>query len=324
MVSMRVVKVEISRCCRPYPEMSKETSTPWLRPIQLVCHRLDALGPVHQPGEVEQLVGEAGDAEEPLVHLAAHHHVAAALALAVEHLLVGQHRLAGGAPVYGGQGAVGQAAVVELEEEPLIPAVVVGGAGDDLPVPVIHGAHGAELAPHVLDVVHGPAVGVDAPLDGGVLGGQPEGVEPHGMEDVIAAHPHETGVSVRRGHSVPVADVQVARGVGVHGERVPGGTRVVVGHAVEAVGGPAVLPLAVEGLGIIAQLHLAGGGHGCRDEAGERDSVASVAETGGTFQRLGCMPEPRLTRFRDALRMPADPAMRRKEAAGHGRSDTAL
>ena len=61
---------------------------------------------------------------------------------------------------------------------------------------------------------------VDVALDGGVLGGQTEGIEAHREQDVVALHAHEAGAGVRRGHGVPVADVEVARGVGQHRQRV--------------------------------------------------------------------------------------------------------
>ncbi len=172
---------------------------------------------------------------------------AAALALAAgQDLLVGQDGLAGGAPVGGRQAPVGQAVLVELEEPPLSPAVVVGVAGDDLALPVEDGAHPLELLSHAGDVVVGPLVGVDALLDGGVLRRQAEGVEAHGEEDVVAAHTPVSGLHVGGGHGVPVADVQVARGVGEHREVVELGPGVVVGRAVEAVGGPALLPLPLD------------------------------------------------------------------------------
>ena len=84
---------------------------------------------------------------------------------------------------------------------------------------------------------------MDSSLDRGVLGVQAEGVEPHRMQDVIALHPHEPGVGVRARHGVPVADVEVARRVRVHGELVPLRARVVVPDLVEPVRVPAVLPL---------------------------------------------------------------------------------
>ena len=98
-------------------------------------------------------------------------------------------------------------------------------------------------------------MGVDAVLDGGVLGGEAEGVEAHGVEDVVALHAPEAGVDVRGGHGVPVADVEVPRGVGEHGELVPLGLVGVFVDAVEGVGGPAVLPLGLYFGGVVPEGH---------------------------------------------------------------------
>ena len=64
-VSGRVVKIGIGSPA----SVLKTTSAPSLRPIQLVCIVLHALGPVDLR-EVEQLVGVVGDAEEPLLQVA--------------------------------------------------------------------------------------------------------------------------------------------------------------------------------------------------------------------------------------------------------------
>ena len=78
------------------------------------------VGPVQAVEVVEQLLGVVGDAEVPLLQVALLDHVAGALAGAVgQHLLVGQHRLAAGAPVDRGVGAVGEAGLEEAQEDPL-------------------------------------------------------------------------------------------------------------------------------------------------------------------------------------------------------------
>ena len=253
MVSMRVVNVVISLLVEAVLRDVERDVDALAAAYPVGLHRLDAFGPVDDAGEVQQFVGVVGDAEEPLVHLAADDDVAGALALAVDDLLVGEHGLAGGAPVDGGRSAVGEALLVHLEEEPLVPGVVVRLAGDDLPVPVVDRAHRAELVAHAVDVPHRPDGRVDAAVDRGVLRRKTERVEPHGVEDVVAAHAHEAGVGVGWGHGVPVADVEVAGGVGVHGEGVPPGAGVVVVHLVEVVVGPPLLPLAVYLARVVAE-----------------------------------------------------------------------
>ena len=104
-------------------------------------------------------------------------------------------------------------------------------------------------------------MGVDAVADGGVFGGEAEGVEAHGVEDVEALHSPEAGVGVGGGHDVPVADVEVTGGVGVHGKLVPLGAGVVVGGVVDAVLLPPLLPLVVDFLGRVSNVNASCGGH---------------------------------------------------------------
>ena len=254
----------------------------------VALHGGDALGPVHA-AEIEQLLGVGGDAEEPLGEEAALDGIVAALAEAVEHLLVGEHGLAVGAPVGGGLGAVGEPALVQLQEPPLGPAVVLRVAGDDLAFPVEARAHGAELLAHALDVPVGPLLRVDAALDGGVLGGQAEGVEAHGEEHVVALHAAEAGERVGGRHGVPVARVEIARGVGKHREHVPGRALVVVAGVVDAVGLPAFAPLRLNGVRVVAIYHAAprsGGG------PGHVGSGQGKTGTGGGRPRRLCAARP--------------------------------
>ena len=170
---------------------------------------------------VEQAVGVGGDAQHPLAHRHAHDGVAAALALAVDHLLVREHRAEGGTPVDGHLGLVGEAALVELLEDPLGPAHVARVGGVDLARPVVGEAQRLELAPVDVDVAPGGLARVGAGLDGVLLGGQPEGVPAHRVQHVDAAHPLVAGDGVGADVALRVADVEArARRVGEHVEHV--------------------------------------------------------------------------------------------------------
>ena len=104
----------------------------------VALHRLHALGPVEAVEGVEQLVGVLGDAEEPLLEVAALHDVTGPLAGAVgEDLLVGQHRVASGAPVDRRLCPVGEAGAEQLEEDDLVPLHVVGVVAAQLASPVV-------------------------------------------------------------------------------------------------------------------------------------------------------------------------------------------
>ena len=151
-------------------------------------HRAHPFWPALQLGQVvEQLVGVGGDLQEPLAQLALLHEGSRAPgpSLAV-HLFIGEHRLIDRVPVHRGVLLVGQAGLQELQEQPLGPAVVIGVAGGQFPIPVDREAQLVELLPHGGDVLVGPGAGIHPPLDGGVLRRQAEGVPPHGVQHLAA------------------------------------------------------------------------------------------------------------------------------------------
>ena len=225
-------------------------------------HGEDLFRPLFQRVKVQQLVGIVGDAEEPLLEVAAGDGGFATLALAVEHLFVGEHGLARRTPHHGRLRTVGETLFVQFYEEPLVPAVVLRQAADHLAIPVVDRTDRAELPAHVLHVGHGPLVGVDAAGDGGVFGGKPKGVEPDGVQNIVALHAAEPGVGIRRRHGVPVADVQVTGRVRVHGHFEPLGAGIAVIHPVNPVAFPPFLPLAVNPDRVESELNLTlGCGH---------------------------------------------------------------
>ncbi len=224
-------------------------------------HLLRPAGELVQVGE--QFLGVVGDPEEPAVHYLGQYRLVAPPAGAVDHLFAGEHGLAVVTPVDRGLLAVDEPAFEHLQEEALLPAVVVRAAGGQLPVPVIAQPHGLELGAHVGDVVPGPGGRVDAALHGRVLGGQAEGVPAHGVEDVEPLHALVAGDHVTDGVVAHVPHVDAARGVGEHLEHVvffPAGLCVDLEGLVPL---PALLPFAFDGLEIVSVgglLH----GHGGR------------------------------------------------------------
>ncbi len=85
---------------------------------------------------VEQLIRVGGDAEEPLLEIALlDDGVFVTPAAAVDDLLVGEHGGALRAPVDLALLAVDQALLIHAQEEPLVPAIVVGQAGGDFRLP---------------------------------------------------------------------------------------------------------------------------------------------------------------------------------------------
>ena len=172
----------------------------------------DALDEVKAVKVVDQAVGIGRDLEHPLAFDLVHDRAAAALAHAVDDLLVGQHDLAAGAVVDGGLLLVRQALFVQLQKDPLRPLVVVGVGGVDLAVPVKREAERLELAFEAGDVFGGDDLGVDVVFQRVVFGGQAERVPTHGVQHVIAALALFARDDVQRRIAARVADMQPGRG----------------------------------------------------------------------------------------------------------------
>ncbi len=118
---------------------------------------------------------------------------------------------------------------------------------------------------------------MDAARDGRVLGGQAEGVEADGEEDVVALHAPEASHGIGQRHDRPVPDVQVPGRVRVHRHDVVLGPRLVaqVG-VVEPELIPARLPARLD-LGRVVSVHRAPSAVG---------SIGARGRWGG--RRFGC------------------------------------
>ncbi len=189
-VSGRVVKTRIDRS--GWPSTRRSNSAPSLLPIQLRCMVSTRSG---QPGSRSHQASSSSrivrDLEEPAVDIARRDLGIAAPAAAVLHLLVGQHGLTRGAPVDGRTPTIREAALQHPDEDELLPLVVGRVAGRDLAIPVVGDPHLLELRAHVVDVLVGPDDRMHPVLDRRVLGGKPERVPAHRMQDVVAPHPLE-------------------------------------------------------------------------------------------------------------------------------------
>ncbi len=224
-------------------------------------HRQHPLGPgLEQRHLVEQHVGVVGDLEEPLRQVARLDLGAAALAAAVDHLLVGEHGLILRAPVDGRFLAVGEATLVEAEEQPLRPAVELGVGGRDLARPVDRPAHLLHLRPDRGDVALGGDARMGALADRGVLGGQAEGVVAHRPQHPLAHATADVGDHVADRVVERVPHVQLARGVREHldDERlrlVGGRTRLRVRYVEGLLVAPDALPLRLDRLRVVPVAH---------------------------------------------------------------------
>ena len=206
----------------------------------VALHRDDVRRPLDRLEVVEQAVGVVGDAEEPLLELPDLDRGAAALAMPVDHLLVGEHGGVLRAPVDGRLLAVGQSALVELQEEPLGPAVVARLVGAELARPVDRDPPRPHPALERLDRLPRRVTRVLAGVDGVVLGRQAERVVAHRMQHAPAGAAVEVRDRVADGVVLQMPDVRLARGVRQHLEHVRGGNVAVL--VVRDLPGPLTLP----------------------------------------------------------------------------------
>ena len=212
-----------------------------LRPIKLI-----------EPGQEPLSVG--GDAQHPLTHRLADHLIAAALALAVYHLLIGQHRAQRRAPVDWHVSQVRQATVVELEEDPLRPAVVGWITGRDLPGPVVRKTQGLDLTAESGNVASGRHPRVSPGLNGVLLGWQAERVPAHGVEHGEPTHPFIPRQDVGGGVPLGVAHMQPSSaGVRKHVEDVVLRLGIIDLRSKGLVFQPEALPLGLDLLGLVAR-----------------------------------------------------------------------
>ena len=215
-------------------------------PDPVALHRLDVLGPADRVEVREQAVRVGGDAEEPLLELAQLDLRAAALAAAVDDLLVGEHGRVVRAPVDGRLAAVGEARLEQLQEDPLRPAVVARLVGAELPRPVEGDAPAAEVLLEGGDRGGGRVARVHAGVDRMVLRRQPEGVVADRVQDLQAAAAAEVRDRVADRVVLEVAHVRLAARVGQHLEHVARRRAAAVGHLPGALGLPHRLPAGLD------------------------------------------------------------------------------
>ena len=225
----------------------------------VALHRDHVLGPGLEQVEVgQQAVGVLGDAEEPLLEVALHDLGAAALAAAVDDLLVGEHGGVFGAPLDRRFGPVGEVVLEQPQEDPLGPAVVLGRVGADLARPVDRDPPLAELALEGGDRALGRDARWLAGLDRVVLRRQAEGVVAHRVDHLEAVAAAEVGDRVADGVALEMADVGLAGGVGQHLQHVGLRLRIVeaglprVRDLPGLLLGPDPLPLALDRFRVVA------------------------------------------------------------------------
>jgi hypothetical protein len=188
----------------------------------VALHQLDALGPVDGVEVFDQAVGVRGNFEVPLLELLfGNRRVRVTPAASVDHLLVGENRQALFTPPLRADRAVGQAAIVQQQEKPLRPLVVLGRGRIDLARPVVSASGNLELTLEVGRIARNGFLGMEAFEQRVVFGRQSEGVPSHGMQHVVAGHAPEAPGDVARHVIVQVPDGQTLAGrIGKHFEQV--------------------------------------------------------------------------------------------------------
>ena len=121
-------------------------------PVRL--HRLHAFGPARQASSAAQQFGRVVcDTQEPLRQPFLLDQRAGAPAPSVDHLLVREHRAIDRVPVHPAFLSLGQAGAQQVEEQPLLLAVIIRVARRELARPVERQSHPLQLAPHGGDVL---------------------------------------------------------------------------------------------------------------------------------------------------------------------------
>ena len=214
----------------------------------LSLHGLDAFRPVDELQIVDQAVRVRGDLQHPLLHGALLDRISGLHVHAVLDFLVGEHGAQGRAPVHGNLRLVGEATAVELEEDPLGPAIVGLIAGGELTAPVVRQAELGQLLLEGRDVPLGDLSWVLAFLDCLALRGETEAVPAHDAQHIEAHHASCPGDDIGGDVALGMPDVKPrAARVGEHVEHVVLGARPVRGRRERILLLPGLPPLGFDG-----------------------------------------------------------------------------
>mmetsp|Transcript_11891 Transcript_11891/g.36151 ORF Transcript_11891/g.36151 Transcript_11891/m.36151 type:complete len:334 (-) Transcript_11891:397-1398(-) len=177
--------VTTAQCVALHPELDRR-ALGLADPVPL--HLLDGVGPVQIFQIFQQPLRIVRDSQHPLLHWDADHGMGAALAQAVNHLLVGKDCAEGRAPVHRDLGLVRESLLEELEEDPLGPLVVIRICCADLPRPVEGEAERLELLPKPAHIRCGRVPRVGPRVYRVLLRGKSKGIPTHGMHHLLSKH----------------------------------------------------------------------------------------------------------------------------------------
>ena len=221
----------------------------------VALHGFHLLRPVQTVQIGQQLLGVIGDFEVVHRDFAFFHQCAGTPAAPVNHLLVRQHGLVNRVPVHRAQLFVHNAFFKQLGKQELLPAVVFGAAGGDFALPIQRKAQALQLLAHIGNVFIRPFGRRDLVVNRRVFGGHAERVPTHRLQHVEPLHFFEAAAHVADGVVAHMPHVQLAAGIGEHGEAVKFGFGSVFGHIERAFGRPFPLRGGLDGGGLVEFLH---------------------------------------------------------------------
>src|SRR5208282_220485 len=226
-------------------------------PDPVALHQLDRFGPVDPIQIGEQSIRVVGDLDVPLLEvLLADRRVGMPPTASVDDLFVGEDRAALVAPPLRPGPAVGQAAFVEHQEEPLGPLVILGRRRVDLARPVVRASGDCQLALEVGGVTRDGFRGMRSFQNRLVFRGQSERIPSHRVQHVESRHPFEAPDYVARNVVVQMTDAQPGAGrVGEHLEDVEFWAAGVLARAVEIGAIPISLPRGLDFLWVVTFVH---------------------------------------------------------------------
>ena len=155
----------------------------------VLLHMHGGRRPVQAFQILQQAVGVGGDLQHPLPYFFTFDRGFAALTAALVDFFVSQACFTFGTPVDGHGGLVSQALFEKPQEDPLCPAVIVGGSCIEFLVPVIAETQRVYLPLEIFAVLFCGYLRVHAGADGVVLRRQAESVPAHRVQHVEAPHP---------------------------------------------------------------------------------------------------------------------------------------
>ena len=197
------------------PEINQRT---FAAPDPVALHGAHFFRPAGETVQIaQQFLRVIRSAKEPLLQFALlNQRVFVAPAASADDLFVGQHSATFRAPVDLALFAISQPALVHLQKKPLVPSVIFRKAGSNFARPVVGEAQPLHLHLHVRDVTKRPFARRNFGGYRGVFRRQAERIPSHGMQDVVAVHPHVTGKRVANRVIAHVPHVQRARRIWQH------------------------------------------------------------------------------------------------------------